>query len=381
MILMKCLPFQIIHIESLVSLSPSFLSEYAVGPLMAPTHMNWHANAPDGRMVREEAERVVNQYLRDKKIKVRINIDQILKMLVDMGLSFRLEDGTYVFPSHLPLKKLSEVWKKVADKQVYVGRRHLCTSPTSIFSPSVFTLFQCQVSVKLDIKSLLWRDGIIVARARRSHIQCLAVMVDPLRAVDIVARGKEGSETDCLSLLNDVMREWTDMVEKHSPGTEYQMAYLSRKHLTEHKDKLAVYSEEEVEKAKCKGPSAFVTHDIEMSEQLTDLLVFPPREQYPTTKSAVVRAVLAHGCAQWYALGLELGFTDADISDHCHNKADDSNKLLVLLEKKSNEVSLEILEDLILKACRRIPRPIYGRVRDDLDKLVAGAAEQVHTED
>ena len=109
--------------------------------------------------------------------------------------------------------------------------------------------------------------------------------------------------------------------------------------------------------------------------------MFPPREQYPTTKSAVVRAVLAHGCAQWYALGLELGFTDAKISEHCHNKADDSSKLLVLLEKKSNEVSLEILEDLILKACRRIPRSIYGRVRDDLDKLVAGAAEQVHTED
>ena len=116
----KCLPFQIIHVESLVSLSPSFLSEYAVGPLMAPTHMKWHAKAPDGRMTREEAERVVKQYLRYKKIKVRICIDKILKMLVGMGLIFRLEDGTYMFPSHLPLKKLSEVWKKEADKQVYM---------------------------------------------------------------------------------------------------------------------------------------------------------------------------------------------------------------------------------------------------------------------
>ena len=266
-----------------MSLNPSFLSEYAVGPLMAPTHMKWHARAPDGRMTREEAERVVKQYLRDKKIKVRINIDQILKMLVDMGLSFRLEDGTYVFPSHLPLKKLSEVWKKKADKQVYVGRRHLCSSPTSIFSPSTFTLFQCQVSVKFDINSHLWRDGVIVARAGKCFVQCLTVMVDPLRAVDIVARGKEGSETDCLSLLNDVMREWTDMVEKHSPGTEYQMAYLSRKHLTEHKDKPAVYSEEAVEQAKQQGPSASVAYDYKHTETLSDLLVFPPGEQLPAT--------------------------------------------------------------------------------------------------
>ena len=57
-----------------MSLNPSWLSEYAVGPLMAPTHMKWHVNAPDGRMTREEAERVVKQYLRDKKIKVHIKI-------------------------------------------------------------------------------------------------------------------------------------------------------------------------------------------------------------------------------------------------------------------------------------------------------------------
>ena len=362
----------------MVSLSPGWLSEYAVGPLMAPEDMKWHARAQDGRMTRQEAERAVKQYLRDKKIKVHVNIDHILKMLVNMGLTFRLEDGTYMFPSHLPLKSLAEVWKKEKDKQVYVGRRHVCSSPTSNFSPSVFTLFQCQVSVKLDINSLLWQDGIIVARARKSPVQCLAVMVDPLRAVDFVARGKEGSELDCLSLLDDVMKEWTDMVEKHSPGTDYQMAYLSRKHLTEHKDQPAFYSKEKIEKAKIEGPSAFVMHGVELAEQLSDLLVFPPGEQCPTTKSAVVRAVLPRGRAQWYTFGLELGFTDDEISEHCHDKADDSSKLLVLLEKKANEVSLKILEGRILDVCKRLPTPIYGIVKQKCDELVA---EQVHTKD
>ena len=337
--------------------------------------MKWHAKAPDGRMTREEAERAVKQYLRDKKIKVRINIDQILKMLVNMGLIFRLEDGTYMFPSHLPLKKLSEVWKKVAGRQVYVGRRHLCTSPTSIFSPSTFTLFQVQVSVNLDIKSLLWRDGMIVGRPGKCFVQCLAVMVDPLRAVDFVARGQEGSESECLSLLNDVMEGWTDVVAKHSPGTEYKMAYLSRKHLTEHRDQPAAYSEEAVEKAKPNGPSAFVAYDYEHAETLSDLLVLPAREQRHTTEPAIVRAVMAHGCAQWYELGLKLGFTDAQITEYTYNKAEGSGKLSVLLQRKANEVSPDILEELILKACKTIPSPIYGGVKDEFDKLVAGDAE------
>ena len=123
----------------------------------------------------------------------------------------------------------------------------------------------------------------IVARAGRSFTQCLAVMEDPLRAVDFVARGEEGSESECLSLLDDLMREWTDVVEKHSPGTEYKMAYLSRKHLTEHKDQPAAYSEEAVEKAKTKGPSAFVAYDYEHAETLTDLLVCSPAEKCPAT--------------------------------------------------------------------------------------------------
>ena len=365
----------------MVSLSPTWLSEYAVGLLVAPTHMKWHAKAPDGRMTREEAERAVKQYLLDKKINVHVKIDHIFKVLVNMGLIFRLEDGTYMFPSHLPVKKLSKVWKKEADKQVYVGCRYLCSSPISIFSPSTFTLFQCQSCVKLNINSHLWRDGMIVARAGKRFIQCLAVMVDPLQAVDFVARGEEGSESECLSLLNDVMEEWTDVVEKHSPGTEYKMAYLSRKHLTEHKDQPAAYSEEAVEKAKQKGPSAFVVHKYKHGERLSDLLVFPPGEQHHSTEPAIVHAVLTHGCAQWYELGLKLGFTDAEITEHCHNKAEGSGKLSVLLQRKANEVSPDILEDLILNACKTIPSPIYGRVKDELDKLVAGDPEQVHMED
>ena len=342
---------------------------------MAPDHMKWHAKDPDGRVTREEAERVVKQYLCDKKINFHVKIDYIFKMLVNMGLIFRLEDGTYMFPSHLPLKKLSEVWKKKAEKQVYVGRRHLCSSPTSIFSPSTFTLFQCQVSVKFDINSHLWRDGMIVARAGKCFVQCLTVMVDPLRAVDFVARGGKGSESECLSLLDDVMTEWTEMVAKHSPGTEYKMEFLSRKHLTKHKYQPASYSKEAVEKAKSEGPSAFVTYDYKHAETLSDLLVFTPEEQFPATKPTIVRAVLTHGCSQWYELGLELGFAHAEVIEYTQNIAEGAGKLLALLERKANELSPESLKDLILNACKRIPTPICGIVEDEFDRIVGSESK------
>ena len=247
--------------------------------------------------------------------------------------------------------------------------------------------------------------GEIVGRPGKCFVQCLAVMVDPLRSVDFVARGEEGSESECLFLLNDVMEKWTDVVEKRSPGTEYKMAYLSRKHLTEHRYQPAAYSEEAVEKAKRNGPSAFVAYDYEQAETLTDLLVFPPGEQHPASnKPAIVREhaetltdllVFPPGeqhptlplislplfVPSWYELGLELGFTDAQITEYTYNKAEGSGKLSVLLQRKANEVSPDILEDLILNACKTIPSPIYGNVKDEVDTLVAADAERLHTED
>jgi hypothetical protein len=364
---------EILQVESVISLNPSWLSEYAVGPLMAPVHMKWHANAPGGRMTKAEAERVLKQYLYDKKINIRVKIDHIFKALMSMGLIFELEDGSYMFPAHLPLKALSEMWKKSEDKEVYVGRRYLCSSrtPTSIFSPSTFTLFQCQASVKPTYKSDLWRDGmILVPRAGKCFVQCLVVMIDPLKAVDFVARGGKGSGSECWSMLQNVMAEWREIVEKYSPGTEYEMAYLSRKHLIQHSDQPATYSKEEVEKAQEIGPSSVVAHDINLAETLEDLMVFPPGQR-SFTKPAIVRAVLAHGCSQWYELGMELGFTRSKILEYCHNIPEHSGKLLVLLDIKAQEESSEVLEDLILIACKRIPRPIYGIVKEKRDKLVA----------
>jgi death-associated protein kinase len=358
---------EIIRVDDIVSLSPCWLSEYAFGPLIAPSNLKWYAKAPDGIMTKEAAEKAVNRYLRDKKISFQINIDHILKMMINIGVSFKLEDDSYMFPTHLPPKQLSDVWKNEEKMQIYVGRRYICFGLTTIFSPSTFTLFQCQICVKHDTKSLLWRDGLIVARAGKSLVQCLVVMVDSLRAVDFVARGESGSESECLSILEDVMREWTDMVEKHSPATDYTMEYLSTKQLKEHRNKPVSYSQEVVKAASINGPLACVAHNIEISDSLKDLLAISPDRLGPCTRSKAIQSVIDHGCSQWYAIGLELGFSDSQINQYCNDQPEHSGKLLVLLEKKLQVEGMERLEKLALDACWRIPQPIDGIVRDEIE--------------
>jgi hypothetical protein len=111
-------------------------------------------------------------------------------------------------------------------------------------------------------------------------------------------------------------------------------------------------------------------YDHNLAERVSDLLAFSPEEQLPVNRPVISRAVLAHGCSQWCELGSELGFTHDTILEHCHNVPDHSGKLLVLLEIKANAVSLKILEDLVLNACRQVPRPIHWVVQPQFAKLI-----------
>ena len=287
-----------IKVGDVVSLNPCWLSQYALGPIIAAEDMKWHAKAPDGRMTRDEAERAIKQYLRDHNIKVNVKVDTVLKLLLNLGLAFILEDGTYMIPARLPpLQHVSEVWKKEEEKKVYVGRRQLCSSPTSIFSPAAFSLFQCQACIQIDKLACLWRDVIIVERAEsvESHVQCLVTTVDSLRAVDFIARGREGSESHCLSLLDDVTKVWAHTVKEHSPGTNYETGYMSRKHLCEHRENIAVYLQSEVNEVIARGPTAAVRKIIgreHLVENLQDLMVFP---QSPQKSEPVGNAISRHG--------------------------------------------------------------------------------------
>ena len=270
----------------MAALNPASLHHYAIGPLIASEDFKWHVRSKrkDGTVTREEAETAINHFRRDQKIQVQLNTDKVLAINESLGICFKVEDrdDTYMFPALLPPKDLSIMWKRDESKKVYVGRRQVCSSETTIFSPSAFGMFQSKVCTTLDKTAQLWRNGLITSQGDTvsNRVACLVAMVDPVRSVDFVCRGGKATETTCISLLDTVMSLWRDTLDRYSPGTDYETEYLSRKHLEEHKElkQVAVYSEEEIKeaKAKNKGPSTVVTQlvgDELVEDSLGDLLL------------------------------------------------------------------------------------------------------------
>lgn len=160
-------------------------------------------------------------------------------------------------------------------------------------------------------------------------------------------------------------------------GTEYEIRYLSRQHLSEHRKQIADYTQEQVDEVKEGGPEAAVfkvTKDYDIVESLSELMVFDtPAEACGQTHpsahpaNAVFQAVVKHGVNQYYSLGLRVGFSDAEIEILCHNKPAYSDKLLAIIERKIHVTGEKAAEEAFLVACRKIPSPIYHAVMEELE--------------
>ena len=369
----------------MAALNPASLHHYAIGPLIASKYFKWHVKSErnDGTVTREEAEMSINRFLKDQKIHIQLNTDKILAICESIGICFKVEgrDDTYMFPALLPPKDLSVVWKRDESKKVYVGRCQVCSSQTTIFSPSAFGMFQSNVCTSLDKKAQLWRNGLIVSQGDsiHCHVECLVATIDLVRSVDFLCRGGKATEAECVSLLETVMSLWRDMLDKYSPGTEYKTGYLSRKHLEEHKElkQVAVYSEEEIKEAKATGKGAKaavkqVVGDERVVESLGDLLVILPSNRMSTTAvvvhpSAVVAAVIKHGSSQWYFFGHKLGFSHHEINSLCHDKVTAASKLFVIIQVKAEQVGdVKKIDDLLLEICGLLPSRIDGAVKEEL---------------
>ena len=365
----------------MAALNPACLHQYAIGPIVASKNFKWHVKSErnDGTVTKEEAKTAIDHYLRDHKIAVQLNTDKVLIINKSLGICFKVEgrDDTYMFPALLPPKDLSVMWKKVESKKVYVGRRQVCSSQTTIFSPSTFCMFQSKVCTTLDPEARLWRDGLILSQGSTVYnlIECLVAMIDPVRSVDFVCRGGKQTEAECVSLLDTVMSLWRDMLDRYSPGTEYQTEYLSRHHLEEHKElkQVITYSQMDIDAAKAKEEGALaavkqVVDDKLMVESLDDLFVVQPISQSaPVSSSAVFNAVIDCGSCQWYSFGLLLGFNHDQIEALCHDKVTPADKLSAIIHVKAKQVcDVKKMDDLLLEACRYLPDPIDGTVKEKL---------------
>ena len=79
------------------------------------------------------------------------------------------------------------------------------------------------------------------------------------------------------------------------------------------------------------------------------------------------KAVVRKGQDQWYEIGLELGMEHAEIMASVHAIPSNAGKLRAIIETTRQKVGNESLVEQLMTACKNIPTPIDGDVRQELD--------------
>lgn len=80
------------------------------------------------------------------------------------------------------------------------------------------------------------------------------------------------------------------------------------------------------------------------------------------------RVVISQGVARWYSIGCALGFGDGKIQSLTSDKPSHEDKLLAIINSRTNDVGEERTCQELYDACRTIPRPILEIVMDALKK-------------
>jgi hypothetical protein len=94
----------------------------------------------------------------------------------------------------------------------------------------------------------------------------------------------------------------------------------------------------------------------------------PVSKGFGKSLSKVVETILRIGQNQWYSFGVAMGFSDAEIDGITFNKSTGADKLLAIIRSKANKIGEKKTDDVLLEACKLLPLPIYGTVKDHLEK-------------
>ena len=83
-------------------------------------------------------------------------------------------------------------------------------------------------------------------------------------------------------------------------------------------------------------------------------------------ENRILRTVLRHGASRWYAIGIELGYSDDEVKTITGATLNSKDKLLAIFNAKSKLIGESKALEEVLTACKNIADPIGGAVEDDL---------------
>ena len=267
--------------ERYVVISPQWLLSDIVGRLMAePPLPGPHVHYNNG-------------YAKTSDVVVALETEHLpgreaLEMVA--GLGFCLEHkstDTVLNPSKLRAHRLDEHWCRTAIMAVNAGRRLKCKGTVAIASAFFSHLqvhFYHRYLSDYDQRLPMWTGGIRLVPRQRSSVEAIIESDPSSRSIDIIVRGRQGSERDCSNLLHSLTEETLQKATEISPGSQLRLFFLSKLEL----DKLSPaglpsrplveYSEERVLRAISHG-ECVIDGNAGLPEHPDDLLLPRPFAQ------------------------------------------------------------------------------------------------------
>ena len=209
-------------VERYVVISPQWLLSDIVGRLMAePPLPGPHVHYDYG-------------YAKTSKVVTTLETEHLpgheaLEMV--SGLGFCLEQkstDTVLNPSKLRAHRLDEHWRRTAIMVVNAGRRLKCKGAVAIASAFFSQLqvhFYHRYLPDYDQRLPMWTRGIRLVPRQRSSVEAI-IESDPSNlSIDIIVRGRQGSEMDCSDLLHSLTEETLQKATEISPGSQLRLFF------------------------------------------------------------------------------------------------------------------------------------------------------------
>ena len=153
------------------------------------------------------------------------------------GLGFCLQWMEKVLnPSKLTRRRQDKHWRCDPKMTVHGGRRLKCKGIVAIanaFFPHLQVHFYHRYLTDYEEELPMWSGGIRLVSGRRSSAEALIEADSTSRSIDIVVRGRAGSDDECAKLLHELTDETLFKASEISPGSQITMFYLSSDELSE----------------------------------------------------------------------------------------------------------------------------------------------------
>ena len=138
-------------------------------------------------------------------------------------------------PSKLLGARASGHWPPDSTMVVHAGRRLKCKGTVAIasaFFPHLQVHFYHRYLAEYDEELPMWNGGIRLVAGERTPAEALIEAHPAHTSIDIIVRGRAGSERACTDLLRDLTEETLRKAVDISPGSQLSVFYLSRRELS-----------------------------------------------------------------------------------------------------------------------------------------------------